>query len=198
MSLFIESIKLINGNFCNLFYHEQRMLRSLESLCGVEEDFNLEEFLKSMEYPKEGLFKTRIVYDDLSKQVEFLPYEMRSVASLKVVEHDRISYDYKFTNRKQIDKLFERRDGCDDILIIKKGKVTDASYANIVFKKGNQWITPWSALLKGTMRQKLIDNSVITPEDISVEELSTFTTFKLINAMLEFDAPEIEVSKIVL
>jgi 4-amino-4-deoxychorismate lyase len=198
MSLFIESIKLVNGNFCNLFYHEQRMLRSLESLCGVEDDFNLEEFLKSMEYPKEGLFKTRIVYDDLSKQVEFLPYEMRTVTSLKIVEHDRISYDYKFANRKQIDKLFEKREECDDILIVKKGKVTDASYANIVFRKGSQWITPWSALLKGTMRQKLIDNNVITPEDISVEELSTFTTFKLINAMLEFDAPEIEVSKIVL
>lgn len=198
MSLFIESIKLVNGNFCNLFYHEQRMLRSLESLCGVEEDFNLEEFLKSMEYPTQGLFKTRIIYDDLTKQVEFVPYEVRPVTTLKIVEHDRISYDYKFTDRKQIDKLFEKREDCDDILIVKKGKITDASYANIVFKKGNQWITPWSALLKGTMRQKLIDNNTITPEDISVEELSSFTSFKLINAMLEFDAPEIEVSKIVL
>lgn len=198
MSLFIESIKLVNGNFCNLFYHEQRMLRSLESLCGVEEDFNLEEFLKSLEYPLEGLFKTRIIYDDMSKQVEFVPYEIRPVSSLKIVEHDRISYDYKFTNRKQIDKLFEKREDCDDILIVKKGKITDASYANIVFKKDNHWVTPWSALLKGTMRQKLIDNNTITPEDISVEELSSFTSFKLINAMLEFDAPEIEVSKIVL
>src|SRR5687768_15171187 len=118
MSLFIESIKLVNGNFCNLFYHEQRMLRSLKSLCGVEEDFNLEEFLKSLEYPSEGLFKTRIIYDDMSKQVEFVPYEVRPVSSLKIVEHDRISYDYKFTNRKQIDKLFERREDCDDILIV--------------------------------------------------------------------------------
>ena len=198
MSLFIESIKLVNGNFCNLFYHEQRMLRSLESLCGVEEDFNLEEFLKSMEYPSEGLFKTRIIYDDMTKQVEFVPYEPRPVTTLKIVEHDRVSYDYKFTDRKQIDKLFEKREECDDILIVKKGKITDASYANIVFKKDNHWVTPWSALLKGTMRQKLIDNNTIVPEDISVEELSTFTSFKLINAMLEFDGPEIEVSNIVL
>lgn len=198
MSLLIESIKLVDGNFSNLFYHEQRMLRSLESLCGVDEDFNLEAFLKSMEYPKEGVYKCRIVYDDKIKEVEFYPYERRHVSSLRVIEADRINYDYKFVDRRQIDKLFEKRDGCDDILIVKKGKLTDASYANIVFRKGGEWITPWSALLKGTMRQKLIDDNVISAEEITVDDLSSFSTFKLINAMLEFDAPEIDVSKIVL
>lgn len=198
MSLLIESIKLIDGKFCNLFYHEQRMLRSLETLCGAEDDLNLEEFLKSMEYPQQGLYKCRIVYDDKVKEVEFHPYELRVVSSLRLIEADRINYDHKFVDRKEIDKLFEKRDGCDDILIVKKGKLTDASYANIVFRKDDEWITPWSALLKGTMRQNLIDNNVITAEEITVDDLSSFSTFKLINAMLEFDAPEIDVSKIVL
>jgi 4-amino-4-deoxychorismate lyase len=198
MSLFIESIKLTDGNFCNLFYHEQRMIRSLETLCGVDDDFNLEEFLKAMEYPRQGLYKCRIIYDDVSKQVEFLPYEPKPVRSLKIVENDRISYDYKFADRKQIEKLFEKRDGCDDILIVKKGKITDASYANIVFRKDDEWITPWSALLKGTMRQKLIDNNQVSQEEITIDDLSSFKSFRLINAMLEFDAPEIDVSAIVL
>jgi 4-amino-4-deoxychorismate lyase len=198
MSLFIESIKLIDGTFCNLFYHEQRMKRSLESLCGVDEDLNLEEFLKGMEYPSKGLYKCRIVYDDKVKEVEFVPYEIKPVTTLRVVESDRISYDYKFTDRKQIEKLFDKRDGCDDILIVKKGKITDSSYANIAFRnKDGDWVTPWSALLKGTMRQKLIDNNVVTVEDIAIDDLSSFTSFRLINAMLEFAAPEIDVSNIV-
>jgi 4-amino-4-deoxychorismate lyase len=197
MSLLIETIKVVDGKFCNLFYHEQRMIRSLEALCGVDEDIILEEFLNELTVPKEGLFKCRIVYDEHTKEVEFIPYKIRPVKNLKIVENDRINYDFKYADRKQIDKLFEQRDGCDDILIVKKDEVTDASYANIVFKRGSEWVTPWSPLLKGTMRQKLIEHNKITPEKILLEDIPSFQSFKLINAMLEFDSPEIDVSNIV-
>ena len=197
MSLLLETIKVVDGKFCNLFHHEQRMIRSLEMLCGVEEDIILEEFLQELTVPKEGVFKCRIVYDEQTKEVEFIPYQVRPVKSLKIVENDRINYDFKYADRKQIDKLFEAREECDDILIIKKGEVTDASYANIVFKRGSEWVTPWSPLLKGTMRQKLIEENKIIPEKILLEDISTFKSFKLINAMLEFDSPEIDVSNIV-
>lgn len=197
MSLLIETIKLVDGKFCNLFHHEQRMIRSLETLCGVEEDIILDRFLNELPAPKQGVFKCRIVYDDQTKQVEFIPYQPRSVKTLKIVENDRISYDFKYADRKQIDKLFEHREECDDILIVKKGEVTDASYANIVFRRDGEWVTPWSPLLKGTMRQKLIDENKIIPEKILLEDIATFQSFKLINAMLEFDGPEIDVTNIV-
>ncbi|HEY0772333.1 MAG TPA: aminotransferase class IV [Sphingobacteriaceae bacterium] len=197
MSLLIETIKLVDGKFRNLFHHEQRMIRSLETLCGVEEDIVLEEFLHELSVPQQGVFKCRIVYDDQTKEVEFIPYEPRSVKSLKIVESDRIKYDFKYADRRQIDKLFENRHGCDDILIIKKAEVTDASYANIVFRRDDEWVTPWSPLLKGTMRQKLLDENKIVAEKILLEDIPTFQSCKLINAMLEFDAPEIDVSNIV-
>lgn len=197
MSLFIESIKLVDGKFCNLFYHEQRMIRSLEQVCGMDEDIDLEKFLSELEVPSKGLFKCRIVYDEVKKDIEFIPYQSKEIKSLKVVEHDRISYEYKYTDRKTIDKLHEQREGCDDILIVKKGNVTDSSYANIVFRKGKNWYTPWSPLLKGTMRQNLIDNEKISPEVISVDDIKKYKTFKLINAMFEFDGPEIDVSNII-
>lgn len=197
MSLLIETIKVVDGKYCNLFYHEQRMIRSLEKLCGVEEDIALEEFLNELDAPQQGVFKCRIVYDDQTKEVEYIPYQVRPVNTLRIVENDRINYEFKYTDRKQIDKLFDQRDGCDDILIIKKGEVTDASYANIVFKRDDEWVTPWSPLLKGTMRQKLIEQNKIIPEKILVEDIPTFKSFKLINAMLEFDSPEIDVSNIV-
>lgn len=198
MSLLIESIKLIDGKFCNLFYHEQRMIRSLKQLCGIDQDINLEEFLGEVEFPAKGLFKCRIVYDEISKDIEFIPYQPKTINTLRVIEHDRISYEFKFVDRKTINRLFELRKDCDDILIVKRGFVTDASYSNIIFKRGNNWYTPWSALLKGTMRQNLIENNKIYEEEISVKEIKTFKSFKLINAMLEFEGPEIDVSNIVL
>jgi 4-amino-4-deoxychorismate lyase len=198
MSLLIESIKLVDGKFCNLFYHEQRMLRAWNEIFGIDEDFNLEGFLNALEVPSKGLFKVRILYDDLTKQVEFLPYKPKEIKTLKVIEDDRISYDYKYADRKKIDKLFSQRGDCDDILIVKKGNVTDSSFSNIAFKRGKFWYTPWSALLKGTMRQNLINNNKIIEEQIELGDIHAFKKFKLVNAMLEFDSPEIDVSNIVL
>ena len=198
MSLLIESIKLIDGRFCNLLYHERRMIRALDDVCGVEEEINLEKFLSELDVPQKGVFKCRIVYDEVSKEVEFVPYQPKEIRSLKIVENDRILYEHKYADRDAIDKLYKQKDGCDDILIVKKGNVTDTSYANIVFRKGKTWYTPWSALLKGTMRQSLLDNNKILTENIQMEDIRNFKTIKLINAMLEFDSPEIDVSNIVL
>ena len=197
MSRLIESIKVLDGKFCNLFYHEQRMIRSLEGLFGSEEDIHLEKFLNTLDAPQKGLFKCRILYDDRTKEVEFVPYKPKSIMSLKVVEHNRISYEYKLENRRIFEKLLEQRENCDDILIVKRGRVTDSSFANIIFERGNQWITPWSALLKGTMRQNLLDHNKIAEEEILATDIKSFKKFKLINAMLEFDGPEIDVSNIV-
>jgi 4-amino-4-deoxychorismate lyase len=197
MSLLLESIKLVDGEFRNLFYHEQRMNRALKFLCGVQEYFDLEEFLLSLDLPKKGLYKCRMIYDDVSKDIEFIPYQYKTINSLRVVEHDRVSYEFKYADRKVLNRLFELRKNCDDVLIVKRGLVTDTSYANIVFRRGKHWYTPWSALLKGTMKANLLEQNLIQEEEIRLEDIKTFETFKLINAMWEFDAPEIEVSNIV-
>jgi 4-amino-4-deoxychorismate lyase len=197
MSLLIESIKLLDGTFYNLSHHEQRMNRSLKSLCGVHDHVDLEILLSKVDVPTQGLFKCRIVYDDTSREIEFQPYQYKKIQSLRVVEHDRIHYEFKYTDRKLINRLYELRKDCDDILIVKRGFVTDSSYSNIVFRKNNHWVTPWSALLKGTQRQKLLDQNIIQEDDIRLEDISTFQSFKLINAMFEFDGDEIDVSNIV-
>ena len=197
MSRLIESIKLLDGQFQNLFYHEQRMIRSLEELFGVEQDINLEKLLSSLEVPEKGLYKCRIVYDDNKTDIEFVPYQPRQIQSLKLVHHTRISYEFKFAERKTIDKLYSQRGNCDDILIIKGDKVTDSSISNIIFRSGSNWFTPFHPLLKGTMRQKLIEQSKIQPEKILESDIPSFQSFKLINSMMEFDGPEIEVSNIV-
>jgi 4-amino-4-deoxychorismate lyase len=198
MSLLLESIKLKDGEYHNLFYHEQRMNRSLRLLCGEQDHFDLEKFLLNIDYPKQGLHKCRVVYDDYKREVEFLPYTFKEIKTLRIIEHDRISYEFKYADRKTLNRLFDLRKDCDDILIVKRGIVTDSSYSNIVFKKGQHWYTPWSPLLKGTMRAYLLQRNIIREEEIRVEDLADFQHFKLINAMMGFDAPEIEVSNIVI
>jgi 4-amino-4-deoxychorismate lyase len=197
MSLLIESIKLLNGEFQNLFYHEQRMNRSLKILCGQQDHFNLEEFLKNIVRPEIGLYKCRIEYDERSREVEFVPYSPKEITTLRVIEHDRINYEFKYKDRRTIDRLYALRKDCDDILIVRRGLVTDTSFANIAFRRGKRWFTPWSALLKGTQRQKLLEHNVLQEEEIRPEDLKDFDAFKLINALLEFDAPEVDVSRIV-
>jgi len=197
MSLLIESIKLQDGEYCNLFYHEQRMNRSLKMLCGVQKNIDLEGFLKETEMPAKGLYKCRILYDDQSKEIGFVPYHAKAISSLRVVEHDRISYEFKYSDRRAIDRLFELRKNADDILIVKRGMVTDSSFANIVFKRSKKWYTPWAPLLKGTMRSKLLERNLIQEEEIRLKDIYNFEAFKLINAMLEFESPEQDLSSIV-
>jgi hypothetical protein len=48
------------------------------------------------------------------------------------------------------------------------------------------------------MRTKLVEHNKVCEEEIPVSEVNTFTSFKLINAMVEFEAPELDISKIVL
>jgi 4-amino-4-deoxychorismate lyase len=174
------------------------MNRALKFLCGVQEHFYLEEFLQNLDLPKEGLYKCRMVYDDFSRDVEFIPHQYKEITSLRVVEHDRVSYEFKYTERKVLNRLYELRKNCDDVLIVKRGLVTDSSYGNIIFRRGKRWYTPWSALLKGTMRANLLERDLIQEEEIRIEDLKTFESFKVINAMLEANAAEVDISNIVM
>lgn len=197
MSRLIESIKLLDGKFYNLFYHEQRMIHSLRALYRKEEPLALGKFLLAQAFPRKGLFKCRIAYDDISSETTFTPYEAKRIKRVKIVEDDSISYEMKYADRGPINRLFENRGDCDDILIIRQGQVTDCSFSNIVFRKGQDWYTPITPLLSGTMRQSLIDKNKIIPREILKKDIRSFDTFKIINAMLEFGSPEIEVSDIV-
>jgi 4-amino-4-deoxychorismate lyase len=46
------------------------------------------------------------------------------------------------------------------------------------------------------MRQNLLERELIEEEEIYKEDIKSFDTFKLINAMFEFDGPEIDISQI--
>ncbi len=198
MSRLIESIKLENGRFHRLHYHQTRVDRSLFDLFQLKNAINLSTEIARHPQPKTGLFKCRIVYEKQLESIEFFPYETRKIESLKVVHDHSIAYAFKFEDRSKIEELFEQRQFCDDVLIVKNGVVTDCSYSNIIFFDGYKWITPTTPLLKGTMRQFLLDAAEIKEQPVTIQDIPLFKSFRLINAMMGFDGPEIEVSKIVL
>lgn len=188
MCLLIESIKIFDGKACNLACHNRRMNAARKSLFNLSAPIHLEEHLKIPEYARYGLFKCRVLYSRYIEHMEYHLYKQRSVQTLKIVHDDHIDYRYKYADRSALEKLFAQRANCDDILIIKKGRVTDTSYSNIIFFDGSQWFTPLYPLLEGTQRQKLLDEQKIQAADILEKDIAGFTYFKVINALNAFEA----------
>lgn len=137
---------------------------------------------------KMGTYKMRISYNDISKKVEFEKYTVTDIKTLKIIENNSIEYGLKYTDRSYLDHLCLKKEGCDDILIIKNGMVLESSICNIVLFDGHEWITPSNPLLKGTARERLLKLGKIKESNIRVSELSNYQSFKLINAMRDFES----------
>lgn len=196
MSLLLESIYLNDGTFRNLAYHESRMRNTMESLFSAKFSIHLEDLFSGMHIPSSGLYKTRIIYEREIQKIEFVPYIMRPVHSLKLIHDQAVLYPYKYQDRIILDHLFAQREKADDILIVKNGLITDSYYANIIFKRNEHWFTPDSYLLKGTMRQSLLDAGLIEETRIHVSDLKKYQSARLINSMLGLDGPEIPIDSI--
>jgi len=157
--------------------------------------WKLDTLLMQAAIPTTGLFKTRVVYDNKVVNVEFVPYQVKSITSLKLVEADLI-YPHKYENREALNDVFQKRGPCDEVIILQNGFITDTTYANLVFKKDNKWFTPTTCLLEGTMRAHLLAEGRISETEIHVDNLYQYKSCKLINALLGMEAPEIPVSAI--
>ncbi len=181
----LETLRLDNGVLQHLHYHNTRMQKALRAFYP-ESNQSLSQSLAA-DAPKHGLFKCRVIYDEQIRKVEFQPYVLPQIHSLKIIEADDIDYAFKFLDRSRLNELFDLRGKADDILIVKNGLITDTSFCNVLFYNGKQWITPSSPLLKGTRRQFLLEKEIIHTADIRPQDISGFDTIRLINAMIRFE-----------
>ncbi|HCR54194.1 MAG TPA: hypothetical protein DIW27_07255 [Cytophagales bacterium] len=193
----IESIKLLDGELYNLKLHEERMRYSIKSLYSEILRWSLKELLLKHTIPEKGLYKCRIEYSANESNVEFIPYAYSIINSIKIIENNSIEYSFKFADRNDITLLFKQKGACDDVLIVKEGLVRDTSFANVLFKKNNQWYTPLNPLLKGVKRRELLEKGLIKEEEIGLKDVKEYESIKLVNAMRGFDSQEIDVSRIV-
>ncbi|MBN2545222.1 MAG: aminotransferase class IV [Spirochaetes bacterium] len=163
------------------------MNSSRKILFNSDNFIELNKIIKIPEHVNNELFKCRIVYDTEIKKIEFLPYSIRLINSLKIVHTDDIEYSFKYENRDRLNELLKNKKNCDDVLIVKNGRITDTSFSNIVFFDNSKWLTPDKPLFKGTKREKLLDQKIIFEDEISLKDLKFFKKARLINSMIEFE-----------
>lgn len=196
MSRLFETIRICNGEPCNLSLHEKRLNSSRQVLFGSTGAITLADHIRVPDDCRTGIYRCRIIYEESIISTEFIPYLPATVRTLKIVHADEIDYSLKYLDRTCLTRLIDR-EVADDVLIVKNGCVTDTSYSNIVFTDGRQWVTPDTPLLRGTMWEKLLREGAIEEERITVGDLDRFTHFRLINAMLGFEAPLLPIKNIV-
>ena len=125
MSLLIETIRIRNRQICNLKYHNRRFNDARSQLFGQSAFIDLEEYVQIPPDLDDGIFRCRILYDEKIQKIEFHRHTPRTINSLRLVRSDDIDYRFKYSDRKSLELLFEQRAGCDDVLIVKNGFITD-------------------------------------------------------------------------
>jgi 4-amino-4-deoxychorismate lyase len=167
------------------------MNRSMNELFPDAEKIELAKAITIPENCKSGVYKVRVLYGSSVEKIEIEPYSFRIIKSLKVVRHESIDYHLKYTDRQILQQLFAQRGNCDDIIIVKNGFVTDSFAANLLFFDGKKWFTPTTPLLKGTKRQLLLDQGIISEREIREEDIRSYQKVGLINAMIDFNEMQV-------
>jgi len=183
MSQLLETIKCKNGKLYNLKEHNFRFNNARKVYFGISKKIDLEKLISIPGTCKNGLFRCRVIYTETIDKIEFIPHQIRKIITLKLIESESINYEFKFSDRKKLNELFEKRGNFDDILIVKNGCITDSFTANPVFFDGKKWWTPDTPLLAGTQRAKLIEEGKISVCRITPKDLSNYTKVGLINAL---------------
>ncbi len=195
--LLLESIRVVDGKAPLLPYHQRRMDRVRRVLFAKSSPLKLEKILGELDLPRKGLFKLRIEYCDVVKRQELVPYVIKPVRSIRLVDADKVLYGKKYADRAGIRRCLEKKGDCDDILMTQRGHLTDASYANVALFDGKHWYTPSWPMLRGTRREELLEKGIIRPSVIRERDLESFQCIRLINAMLPWgEGPTLDISAI--
>ncbi len=184
MCLFIETIRIEEGVICNLAYHNRRMNETRTALFGQLPPLDLSDYITPPQ--NKGRIKCRVVFREKIEEITYAPYTVRGIKSLQLVHSDTIDYHLKSTNRDMLNTLFSQRCDQDDVLIVKKGLLTDTSFTNIALFDGEKWYTPSTPLLEGTQRAYLLEQGMVDLRQIEASYLHLYHKIALFNAMIPF------------
>ncbi len=204
----LESIRY-KRNKCQLLErHQARMLRSLQALApdsAMHKQLKSEGLKHILEPKLKALFahaqeplpsevyKIRLIYDENSVQeVQALPYQPLQIDELYLYNiAEDLDYTHKYLDRKCLKPMaFDGQDSKQNAkipLFLRDGWLTDTSFSNLVLRIGRQMLTPRQPLLRGVMREKLLNEGIIIAEDLRLEDLERAEEILLINAMLPLE-----------
>ena len=191
---FIETIRIEGKKIYNLKYHNDRMNETRRHFFGDVPALDLGDYINPRSF--HSRYRCRVEYDREILKVEYFPYHIRPVATLKLIAGDGVDYCHKSSDRDALNRLFALREMQDDVLIVKNGLLTDTSIANIALRKDGCWFTPAHPLLEGTKRKELLERGIIKEAGIKVDEIDNYTEICLFNAMIEFGELSLSVTDI--
>jgi 4-amino-4-deoxychorismate lyase len=155
---------------------------------GINDVIYLSEIIEVPENLQKGLFRCRVSYDKLIRNVEFFAYEIKENEKILLLEIGKnYDYSFKFEDRVFFKNALQENPDVDDVLFLSNGYVTDCTYTNIVLYDGNRWVTPDTQLLTGVKRQYCIDNDVIAVRKVKMQHLVDYQKIALINSMRDFE-----------
>ena len=187
MFQFIESICCVNKELRNLEYHQARFDRTRSDNFNDSTPILLQEIIQFPSDLTDEKYKVRIVYDREILSIEFQPYQIKPISTIKLFTiENKIEYTYKYLDRWFFDEYLKEAQ-TDDLVLVKSNYITDCIYSNIIFFDVENWFTPRSILLKGTMRESLLNEGKIKEKNIKVSDLVNYQSFKRINTMMNFD-----------
>ncbi|WP_404318860.1 aminotransferase class IV [Malaciobacter canalis] len=179
---YFETVKCEDYEVFNLTYHNKRIAKT------IAKNFDLSEYITPL---NEKLLRCKIVYNsDEIIDIKYFEYKKKDIRNFKIIKDDKIEYSKKYLNRDSLNKLFEQKESCDEIMIFKNSLLTDTSIANIGIYYDNSWITPKKPLLNGTTRQRYINSGFLKEADITLKMLKESKKIALLNAMIDFDILE--------
>lgn len=187
---FIETIRWSEGRYHLLDLHSLRMAETLEEM-GWPQVGDIMAWLPDVpDRLRDMTVKCRVLYGNGGlESVEFEPYTVRRVCSLRMVEDKDLDYHLKFADRSSLMALRNSSMDADEVIVVKNGFVTDTSYSNLLFRTPDGFLTPAQPLLRGVMLRHLLEQGIassvaLRPEDILPGNRYGITEAFLINAML--------------
>ena len=186
MSQFIESIKIEDQEIFLLELHQKRVNTTFSHF-GKEGSIDIAKIFKDLQHDEDGLYKLKITYElNKNYRTQLIPYAISEIDDFQLVENNGYDYSFKFEDRKEFERMINKAKA-SEIIIVKNNHITDTSFSNLLFLKGKEWFTPTTYLLNGVQRTHLLKNKKIKEAEITLQNITEYSHFQLINAMNDFD-----------
>jgi 4-amino-4-deoxychorismate lyase len=177
-----ESIAVMDGRYLNVPGHMARMQRTAKVLWNIDLP---NDYLKKRLplYSPEGLYKCRFMYNVDGFAIEFRGYKPQHINQLILTEVPHMAYEFKYTDRSEINNYTSNLDNGIDVLFTRNGYLMDTSYCNVALLKEGIWYTPETPLLFGTQRAVGIEAGVLKLASMHRDDLPNYECITLFNAL---------------
>lgn len=190
-----ETIKVVKGDPLFLREHLDRLKKSLKFF-GIEKEIKEEKIYNYIKNSEEKDFALKLIvsdenfiltsrkdsYRDENKSFSLKISPVRRNSTSKIIYHKSLCY---------YDNILEHRwaveNGFDSALFLnERNEVCETSFANIFFVREDKIYTPEisSGLLRGTMRDFILENFEIVEEIINAKDLASFDECFISNSLM--------------